>query len=149
MNESKVMPTTYLFAAIILILAVHFIVPIVKIVSFPWPLIGLLPLFLGIALNIIADNAFKRNKTTVKPFEDSAVLIKDGVFRISRHPMYLGFVLILIGEAILLGSVAPYIIIIGFIILMHYKYIKVEETMLEKQFGKVWSVYRDEVRRWF
>ena len=63
----------------------------------------MVPLALGIALNLAADNSFKRYKTTVKPVENSTVLITAGVFRLSRHPMYLGFVLILVGITLLMG----------------------------------------------
>lgn len=47
--------------------------------------------------------------TTVKPFQESTALITDGVFRLSRNPMYLGFVLVLTGIATLLGSLTPWL----------------------------------------
>jgi protein-S-isoprenylcysteine O-methyltransferase Ste14 len=132
----------------IVMVALHFVVPVKRIIPFPWDLLGLIPLVLGIALNIIADKAFRDAKTTVKPFQESAALITDGVYRISRHPMYLGFVLILFGLAVLLGSLTPFIIIPIFAIVMDQVFIVVEERMLAEKFGQAWLDYKAKVRRW-
>jgi protein-S-isoprenylcysteine O-methyltransferase Ste14 len=40
------------------------------------------------------------------------------VFRLSRNPMYLGFALVLMGVAILLGSLTPWFIVPIFILLI-------------------------------
>jgi protein-S-isoprenylcysteine O-methyltransferase Ste14 len=66
----------------------------------------------------MADAVFKREQTTVKPFEKSTALVVTGVFQISRHPMYLGMVLILLGIAILMGTLTPLIVVVIFGILM-------------------------------
>jgi protein-S-isoprenylcysteine O-methyltransferase Ste14 len=102
----------------------------------------------GLALNLVADRAFKKCKTTVKPFEESAALVTSGVFQISRNPMYLGFVLILTGITIFMGSLAPYAVIIIFILLLENVFIKVEEVMLEEKFSQTWLEYKQKVRRW-
>jgi len=128
--------------------AIHFLLPLKRIILSPFNLLGAIPLALGIAFNLIADRAFKKNGTTVKPFEKSTVLITGGVFGISRHPMYLGFVLILTGVAILMGSLTPYLVIVAFAILMDAIFIRAEEEMLEETFGDVWLKYKKRVRRW-
>jgi protein-S-isoprenylcysteine O-methyltransferase Ste14 len=142
------LPPTYLYVAIVLIVLLHFIFPIVHILKIPWNLVGIIPLFLGAALNLNADNAFKRYQTTVKPFQESNALITDGVYHYSRHPMYLGFVLILVGLSLLLGSISPYIVVIVFAILMDVVFIKVEESMMEAKFQDEWEEYKSKVRRW-
>jgi protein-S-isoprenylcysteine O-methyltransferase Ste14 len=114
----------------------------------PWDLLGLLPLVLGAALNVVADQAFRAAKTTVKPFQESAALITDGVYRVSRHPMYLGFVLILLGLAILLGSLTPFLVVPVFAVLMDRVFIVVEERMLAEKFGQAWLDHKVKVRRW-
>ncbi|HEY46851.1 MAG: hypothetical protein AMJ88_06845 [Anaerolineae bacterium SM23_ 63] len=144
----RVLPPTFLYVAIIFIVLLHFIFPIAQILEIPWNLVGLVPLILGIALNLMADNAFKRYQTTVKPFQESSALITDGAYRLSRHPMYLGFVLILIGLSLLLGSISPYIVVIVFAILMDVVFIRVEESMLEAKFQDEWKEYKSKVRRW-
>jgi protein-S-isoprenylcysteine O-methyltransferase Ste14 len=148
MKGKKPLPPTYLWAAIILINVIHFALPTRRFIVFPWNLFGILTIVAGAAVNLLADSAFKKFKTTVKPYQESSALITNGVFRISRNPMYLGFVLILSGNAILLGSLPSWLIIAGFIPIMHIVFIRVEEAMLEETFGDSWREYRKSVRRW-
>jgi protein-S-isoprenylcysteine O-methyltransferase Ste14 len=138
-----------LYAAIALIIVLHVLIPGPQIISSPWRYLGILPLLIGSALNLLADQAFKQHETTVKPFEEATFLVTHSVFRISRHPMYLGFVLLLIGIAILLGSVTPWLMVAGFPFLMENLFIRTEETMLEARFGSTWLEYKQRVRRWF
>ena len=147
MKDKKVLPPTYLLAAILLMLVLHFLLPVYKIVPIPWNLLGIVPLACGIALNLIADRAFHQTQTTVKPFEESTALITIGAFRITRNPMYLGYLLILLGVALIVRSVTPYALILVFAILMDRVFIRVEEQMLEKQFGQAWREYAQKVRR--
>ncbi len=83
----KILPPTYFYGAIASEIALHFLLPVQQLLAFPWRLIGLIPLVIGIALNLLADKQFSRGNTTVKPFEESSVLVTTGVFRISRNPM--------------------------------------------------------------
>ncbi|MGB7115871.1 MAG: isoprenylcysteine carboxylmethyltransferase family protein [Anaerolineales bacterium] len=145
--RKKIMPTTYLLVAILLCVVLHFLVPILYIMPSPWNLIGLIPLFFGLWINLSADRAFKKAETTVKPFVESNALIQDGVFRWSRNPMYLGFVAILLGISVLLRSLSPYIAVVVFVVLIDLMFIRVEEQMLEEKFGDGWKRYRSGVRK--
>ena len=62
--------------------------------------------------------------------------------------MYLGFVLILAGIAVLLRSLSPYLVVFAFAILIDRNYVKAEELMLAEQFGTVWEAYKSKTRRW-
>ena len=148
MAVKKTLPPTYFIVAILLSVAFHFLLPIKVFVFYPWNLIGILSILFGIYLNIVADRDFKRVKTTVKPFEESSFLLKDGVFRISRNPMYLGMVFILAGIAVLFGSALPFLIAFLFGYLMDFIFIRIEEQMLEAKFGEEWLDYKSKVRRW-
>ncbi len=148
MISKKLQPPTYLLLAILVMIALHWLAPLTQIVPGLWRLTGLMPLAGGITLNITADRAFQRAGTTVKPFEASTSLITTGVFRISRHPMYLGFILILLGVAVILGSLTPWLVIPIFAILMDRVFIQVEERMLAEQYGQSWLMYKAGTRRW-
>jgi protein-S-isoprenylcysteine O-methyltransferase Ste14 len=126
----------------------HYFIPILKITPYPWNLTGIVLLIIGVCLNLVADAAFKRERTTVKPFEKSTALIVSGVFTLSRHPMYLGMILILLGIAILMGTLSPLIIVALFGILMELVFVETEERMLVEQFGERWLAYRNNVRKW-
>ncbi|WP_455210731.1 methyltransferase family protein [Kaarinaea lacus] len=75
-------------------------------------------------------------------------MITKGVFGISRHPMYLGMVLILFGIALLMGTLTPFFIVPIFALLMQNRFIVAEERMLEAKFGATWLDYKARVRQW-
>ncbi len=148
MWRTKSLPPTYLFMSILAMVVLHLLFPILTIIPFPWNTLGVIPIVTGIVSNVIADKAFKKHKTTVKPFEQSRTLVTSGVFRVSRNPMYLGFVLILVGAAIMMGSLAPYSVIPVFVAFIHRVFIVNEERMLHATFGENWLEYSKRVRRW-
>ena len=148
MKSTKIMPPTWMLIALVAMLIFHFMLPIAKIVPTLWNLVGLFFLVSGITLNLIADRAFQRIGTTVKPYQESSSLVTGGVFQISRNPMYLGMVLILIGIAVLLRSLSPLLVVIPFAILIDQIYIRVEEQMLTEKFGAKWQAYKAKTRRW-
>ncbi len=144
----SVNPPFFLLLSLLLTLILKWIVPAVSLIFPPWNLLGLLPLGLGIAINLLADRKFHIRQTTVKPEELPSCLITDGIFRYSRNPMYLGMVLILLGFAILLNSWISLLILPGFTAFIHYHFICHEEKNLKEQFGEDWLVYKKEVPRW-
>jgi protein-S-isoprenylcysteine O-methyltransferase Ste14 len=149
MKSTKILPPTYLLIAMIAMLVLHFLFPVAWIVPPVWNLLGLVFLAAGVIMNLIADKAFHQAGTTVKPFEESSTLVTDGVFKISRNPMYLGFVLILTGTSMLLRSLSPFLIIFAYAFLVDRTFIRVEERMLAKKFGSSWEQYKSRTRRWF
>jgi len=126
----------------------HLLLPGAKVLALPWNLPGVIPLAFGIIINLSADRSFKKNETTVKPLEKSDRLITTGAFKISRHPMYLGFVLILLGIAMLMGSFTPYIAVLVFAVFMDMVFINYEEKKLEETFAEAWLQYRKKTGRW-
>ena len=135
MNFRIIYPPTYLYMAIAFMVGLHFIIPIEEV--------------LGIYFNLAADKLFKKYDTTVKPNKESDQLITCGVFKISRNPMYLGMVLILLGLAIILGSLSEFVVIPIFIYLLHKNFIQIEEKMLKEKFGNFWIEYKNTTRKWF
>jgi protein-S-isoprenylcysteine O-methyltransferase Ste14 len=148
MKIKKIMPPTWLLIAIVTMLALHFLFPVVWIIPPLWNLLGLFFIASGMIMNLIADKAFHQAGTTVKPFKESSSLVTNGVFQISRNPMYLGFVLILTGIAVLLRSLSPYLVVFAFAIFIDRIYVKTEELMLAEKFGISWEQYKSKIRRW-
>jgi len=144
----KIFPPTYFLGALILEVLLNWILPIKHILGSPERLIGLVPILMGVLLNIFADQQFKKWKTTVKPIEQSSSLITEGVFRISRNPMYLGMTVIIFGIALLLGSLSPMLVTIAFPFLLDRVFISKEEVAMEATFGKKFLEYKTGVRRW-
>lgn len=148
MKTRKLPPPAYILASIVLMAALHFIAPAARLIPSPWNLLGVIPLAVGIVINIVADRAFHRAGTTVKPFQESSALITSGVYRLSRNPMYLGLVLVVLGIAVITGSLTPLVIVPILALLLDRHFIAAEERMLEERFGPVWFEYKEGVRRW-
>ncbi len=114
----------------------------------PYSYGGVVCVLFGSAITIWADFLFKKNGTTVKPYERPCHLNVSGPFRFSRNPMYLGFASILMGEAILIGSLPTFLCPIIFMTICQVLYIPVEEKHLEEVFGTEYTDYKRRVRRW-
>jgi protein-S-isoprenylcysteine O-methyltransferase Ste14 len=142
------LPPVFLFASIVLMLALHFLFPVARVLSFPWTLIGALLMAASLALGLAGAMAIKRHKTTIRPFEVSSHLVRSGVFGFSRNPIYVAMIALLIGLAVLLGSLSPFAVCIAFALVLHYRFMLMEEGMLAKRFGAEWRDYSGHVRRW-
>ena len=148
MSSQTALPPAYLFSALAAMVLLHLFVPVHQLIPPTWNTVGLLPLIAGMILNLAADKALKKSGTTVKPFEPTTTLITTGVYGLSRNPMYLGMTLILIGVALLMGSITPCIVIPVFAVIIDKTFIGPEEHKLEQRFGQTWMQYQQKVRRW-
>ena len=148
MRLLRIDPPIYLFVSLAAIVVLHFFLPGIRIIPAPWNLLGVFLLLAGVVLNLMADRSFKERGTSVKPLEESAFLVTTGVFRLSRHPMYLGFVLILVGAAALAGSATPFLVVAVFLAFMDTVFVRSEEKKLSRTFESAWSDYAADVRRW-
>lgn len=148
MKSKPLEPPVVLFAALALMPLLHFLLPLVRWIRFPWSWLGLLPLSAGIALNLAADTRFTHAHTTVKPQGSPSRLITSGPFRISRHPMYLGMTLLLLGIASFFGTLSPLMVTAAFPLVMEFRFVGMEEKKLAAAFGAEWDAYRRRVRRW-
>lgn len=146
--RKPILPPVFFWGAVAIAAALGFFLPGARFLGWPWRWTGILPIVFGVAWNGIADGAFRKAGTTVKPFEESSALLTGGVFAASRHPMYLGMTAILLGEAILFGALTPLLPAVLFPILMEIRFIRAEESMMEERFGEEWRAYRRRVRRW-
>ena len=142
------MPPMYFFLAVAAMVGLHLALPGYTWLMGWWRLLGLVPLVMGTGLAVAGSQKFQRVGTTIRPFQRSDVLVTNGVFGLSRNPMYLGMVLGLAGIAVLLGTLTPILIIPPFVWLIRTRFIAVEERMLAERFGGQYEAYRRRVRRW-
>ena len=75
-------------------------------------------------------------------------LIIEGPFKYSRHPIYLGYILVVSGLSFLFGSLYLLIYLIALIFALNYL-AKQEEKELVNRFGKVYLDYMKKVKRFF
>jgi protein-S-isoprenylcysteine O-methyltransferase Ste14 len=126
----------------------HFLAPVAQLVHAPYTYLGLALLVAGFATIVGTAVAFHRAGTTIKPFEQSSVLITGGLYRITRNPIYVSMVVALVGLAVFLGSASPVLVVPAFAYLVDRRFIRPEETMLEQTFGAEYAAYKKRVRRW-
>lgn len=111
--------------------------------------IGILLFAIGFIVTIACILRFAfEGKGTLSPADETKQLVIGGLYRYSRNPMYVGVMLMLIGEALFTGSQNLWIYAL-FIFTCFYVFILVhEEPRLQKDFGDQYSAYRKKVRRW-
>ena len=147
-TRKGILPPTYFFALLSIAIGFHLVYPALRIIHWPYNLIGLTPLSIGAYITILADRMFKCRGTTVKPHLDPSELITTGPYCFSRHPMYLGMVLILTGNVIMLGSITPFLTPVVLTIVFQMKFIPFEEKTMERLFGQQYCSYKQQVRPW-
>lgn len=101
-----------------------------------------------IALSGVA--AFIRVGTTVNPMKPgaSSALVQSGIYSVTRNPMYLGVLLVLLAWAIYLTNILTLLFLPGFVWYMNRFQIEPEERALVSLFGPEFTAYAARVRRW-
>lgn len=89
-----------------------------------------------------------KGKGTLSPLDPTKKLVVAGLYHFSRNPMYVGVILMLIGEAIFFQSIGLWIYSIMVFIAFNIFTILVEEPRLRKDFGEEYERYCEKVRRW-
>lgn len=93
---------------------------------------------------------FRRAKTTLNPMkpETASTLVTGGIYRVTRNPMYVGLLFVLVGWAAFLC--APWTLAgpVAFVAYMTRFQIAPEERVLMSAFGEVYVSYKARVRRW-
>lgn len=104
----------------------------------------------GVVITGLAVLSFRRARTTVNPLKPSSTssLVTSGMFRYTRNPMYLGFLLVLVGWALYLANVLAFLFLPAFILYMNRFQIEPEERALTALFRQDFLEYASRVRRW-
>jgi len=140
-------PPLVAFSLILISVILHFIFPIKIIIALPYTLFGIFGIIFGLGLALWGKKTFEKLKTSVR-FGKPTKLVTSGPYTFTRNPMYLGFVIFLLGISVLLGSIIAFIAPLMFFIIMNFGFISFEEKWMEKIFGKKYREYKKRVRRW-
>jgi len=91
----------------------------------------------------------RHGKGTLSPVDPARRLVVSGLYRYTRNPMYVGVMAVLLGEALLFGSLIL-LSYAGLVFLVFNVFIRLyEEPYLRKQFGEEYNRYCEQVRRWW
>jgi protein-S-isoprenylcysteine O-methyltransferase Ste14 len=111
-------------------------------------LIGFGIVVIGFLLGLAAWLAFRRARTNLNSHGKGSAIVTDGIYRFTRNPIYLGFLLMLIGFPLNSGSIWGIVLAPVFVLSMNRLVIEKEEAYLERKFRDVYAGYKSRVRRW-
>lgn len=105
----------------------------------------------GVGIVVAGVISFWRARTTVNPLKPggASALVTSGIYRLTRNPMYLGAMIVLIGWAVFLANFISVLFVPLFVLYMNRFQISPEEKALAPLFGIEFAAYRAKVRRWF
>ncbi|MDP2797109.1 MAG: isoprenylcysteine carboxylmethyltransferase family protein [Methanoregula sp.] len=132
----------YFIILLVLSVLLNFIFPVLAFLSPPFTYSGFLIIGFGLVLILKSRSLFLKNATTLQPSEEPTSLVTYGPFRISRNPMYLGMASILLGVAVLLGTLVTLAFPVIFVALIEFFIIPGEERKMEKIFGEPYREYK-------
>lgn len=114
-----------------------------------WRWIGLLPLVAGASVYPICAWEFAvTGLGTPAPIDMPRKLVAKGLYRFVRNPMYLGVASLVVGQAVLFGSIRVLVYIVLVWILFHLFVVFWEEPVLKRKFGVEYEEYCRRVPRW-
>jgi protein-S-isoprenylcysteine O-methyltransferase Ste14 len=148
--ESKVPPpAVVLLTALLMWVAAH----AVPQLGFDVPGLKWFGVALGVAGFVTGATgvvSFRRAKTTVNPMRlrSSSSLVASGVYAITRNPMYLGGLIMLVGWALFLLNALPFTLLPAYVLYIDRFQIVPEERALTSLFGDKYIAYQRRVRRW-
>jgi protein-S-isoprenylcysteine O-methyltransferase Ste14 len=122
--------------------------PVVRIIPYPvnlvgWPMIGV-----GVVGITLVMTTLRRHRTSTNPADMPTSFLTSGVFSISRNPLYLSYVIVVLGAALLFGSLAAFLAPLLCFLVIHLAIVPIEERRLNEGLGSAYQTYCANVRRW-
>lgn len=110
--------------------------------------LGLALAGLGLLLMAAAVLQMALARTTVIPRRNPSALVTEGVFAVSRNPIYLADTLVLLGAILWLDAVLALPLVAVFVWLIQTRFIRDEEARLTLAFGPEFDLWAARTRRW-
>ncbi|MGA2073461.1 MAG: methyltransferase [Terriglobia bacterium] len=110
---------------------------------------GIIMAALGAILVLVCAGVFIiRGRGTPAIFDAPRAFVAVGPYRYVRNPMYIGGLILLLGLALYLDSLAILLLALLLSCFVHLFVLFYEEPTLVRQFGKSYEEYLRSVRRW-
>jgi protein-S-isoprenylcysteine O-methyltransferase Ste14 len=112
-------------------------------------LLGLVPIALGLAGLLLCFAGFiVQGEGTPAPYDAPRRLVSGRLYRWTRNPMYVSVTTIVLGEALLFGSLALLGYAAALWVTFHLFVTRYEEPGLRARFGAPYEAYLASVPRW-
>jgi protein-S-isoprenylcysteine O-methyltransferase Ste14 len=99
-------------------------------------------------LFLLSYREFRRAGTSVRGSKRSTVIVRTGPYRFSRNPIYLAFILLVLGLSVWLNNLWLLVTLVPAIGLLAAVVIPREERFLAHNFHEQYPSYKATVRRW-
>ena len=129
---------------------VTWVAPSLEVQAFPRITVAVVIALVGLSFAFAGIVSIRRAKTTVNPKKlfDATSLVRSGIYRVTRNPMYVGLLFVLVAWAVFLSCVWALLGPPAFVLYMNRFQISPEERALAAIFGSEYSSYKKRVRRW-
>ncbi|MEO8629409.1 MAG: isoprenylcysteine carboxylmethyltransferase family protein [Betaproteobacteria bacterium] len=148
--EAKVPPPAIAVAAALIIWGISSLAPHVTMPSGIRLALSLVLVVIGAAFSVAGVLSFRRSRTTLNPTKpaEASSLVSTDIYRITRNPMYLGLLFVLVAWSVFLSSAWALFGVPGFVLYISRFQIAPEERALSRLFGNEYESYKTSVRRW-
>lgn len=110
--------------------------------------IGAVAILLGLATVAACMGRFRAAGTPVEPYKPTSAIVSDGLYGLSRNPIYVALTLVYLGIGVAIDSAWILALVVPILIVMRHGVIAREERYLERKFGAEYLDYKASVRRW-
>jgi protein-S-isoprenylcysteine O-methyltransferase Ste14/pimeloyl-ACP methyl ester carboxylesterase len=115
----------------------------------PFRWVALVPLLAGAALLLACVREFHvTGKGTLAPWDPPRHLVRSGLYRYTRNPMYLAVSVVLLGWAVAFSSLTLLVYALAAMAVFHLYVVFVEEPWLARTHREEWRRYAAAVPRW-
>ena len=112
--------------------------------SLGWPVV----LFGALVLMWCVFDFYRIGRGTLAPWDPPKKLVILGLYRFMRNPMYVGVLLVVVGQAVRTGASAVAAYAVALAAAFHARVVLGEEPALRRAFGEAYVAYAARVPRW-
>lgn len=109
---------------------------------------GIALIVFGFGIVLIARAKMQKAETNIEPWKPTNAVISDGIYAVSRNPIYVAMVFIYLGATLIFNALWLLTFLILVLFTIHFGVILREEKYLENKFGAEYLEYKTRVRRW-
>jgi protein-S-isoprenylcysteine O-methyltransferase Ste14 len=109
-------------------------------------MVGIALFVLGLTISIVAHITIGRNYSSTLVIREDHQLITHGIYKLTRHPIYLGTIMACIGFPVYASSLYGFLIMSAMIPIFLVR-IKIEERLLTEEFGKSYRTYMEDTSK--
>jgi protein-S-isoprenylcysteine O-methyltransferase Ste14 len=103
---------------------------------------------LALLMLTVALITFLRHRTGIYPNQPATVIVRSGLYRFSRNPMYVALAILYVGIVLLTNLLWPLLLLPLVLLVLQKAVIAREERYLKEAFGESYEQYCRQVRRW-